>query len=64
MSYREVDGRVHIELTREEYGLLNMALGAAASTEMGWGRDFIRLANTINDGNPNWTPYILEEEKK
>jgi hypothetical protein len=61
MSYSVVNGRVHIELTREEYHLLLMALGAAAASEFGMQESFIRLANSINDGNPSWTPFEVKQ---
>jgi hypothetical protein len=55
---------VHIELSVAEYHLLNVALGAAASTSFGLRQDFIRLVNRINEGHPKWTPFPVNEENQ
>jgi hypothetical protein len=51
-------------LTQEEFDVLLLALGYATGAAM---RDFnsdmacrfMRLANRVNQNNPNWKPYIL-----
>lgn len=59
MYTRTGDG-VLISLTTEQYVALMMALGAAAAnprmTELA-----LRVANAINEGNPQWKPYIVTD---
>lgn len=61
MSWQKIDGRVVITLTEEEYSQLLLLLGfASAEAIHGAGLDptpIFRLMNTINAGNPKWTPY-------
>lgn len=47
------------ELSREDFELLLLALGIAtgACREPRLANRLIQLADTINKGNPNWTPY-------
>lgn len=74
---RREGGRVVIEISEEEFsGLLLMmgyAIGAAESENIqeksAWAREYnqrdawLRLANAINEGNPNYTPYAVPEPK-
>lgn len=53
---------VLIELTMDQFHRLLIHLGEAAGAAAGRGEDitpYLRLANTINEGNPNWTPYAI-----
>lgn len=62
MFTRTPDG-VLISLSNEQYTELMMALGAAAANpNMVWVS--LRVANAINDGNPNWTPYIVGPDNR
>lgn len=55
------NGNVHITITEDDSMLLMVALGmaiaAAHQNENALFRSFIRLADTINEGNPNYEPY-------
>jgi hypothetical protein len=53
-----------IILSDEEFVVLNLALGAAAGAafeihEKKLAFSIVRLANSVNRDNPNWTPYQL-----
>lgn len=64
---RNSDGSVVITLSDEWYGSLLLALGIAAGfssregNTAGMYRAF-QLANEVNEGNPQWTPYDIPEE--
>jgi hypothetical protein len=66
MSYREENGQVVLTMSREDYEIVLMALGAF--TAMTWdkttdkGRMFV-LLNRLNEGNPHYTPYQAEAKK-
>ena len=72
---RREGGRVVIEISSDEFHSLLLCLGyatGAASRRFGGdvpSRDrmladsWFRLANSINEGNPHWTPYGVPEEK-
>jgi hypothetical protein len=55
---------VTITLTNEQYEVLILALGFAAdgAKDSRLFAAFIRLANAVNEGNPNWVPYEVEVE--
>lgn len=64
MMRREGD-RVVIEISAEEFSTLLICIGYAIGARrehepLPWG--WLRLANSIN-GNPDWTPYEVPEEK-
>lgn len=56
--------RVHIALSEDDFGLLMLALGIAAGSSKdnpALCKSVIKLANTINKDNPNWTPYKMDD---
>ena len=58
--------RVKLDLSREDYEHLLFVLGFAAATmfeqaENERALSIIKLADTLNEGNPNWTPYTAKE---
>lgn len=60
---------VTLRMTEDDYQALLLRLGrAAASMVDTYGRDALvrelDLANRINAGNPDWTPYGLPAEAK
>ena len=59
--------RVTLDLSREEHLSLIFALGMASGGIVKDGGEFpmflLRLANTINEGNPDWTPYEVPPEE-
>ena len=67
MSYSEENGQVTLTMSREDYQLMLIIFGAAC----GWmtlaragnpGR-VLELLNRLNEGNPNYTPYQVGDEK-
>lgn len=77
MSYSEVDGQVILTMSREDYDKLLIELGRAMSlhatqggTELAALTWISRMEreldwmNRLNSGNPNYTPYQVEAEKK
>jgi hypothetical protein len=64
------NGRVLVDIDEEEFELLLLALGIATDAaarpdfraNFGFRDSLFRLANTINEGNPDWTPYKLPPE--
>ena len=67
MSYSEQDGQVILTMSREDYDIVLMALGAFTALTWNKGKDDGRmfvLLNRLNSGNPNYTPYQVEAEKK
>jgi hypothetical protein len=58
MSYQEKDNQVILTMSRDDWNFLLMCLGAATVT---FGNPTLMLANRLNLGNPDWTPY--EETK-
>jgi hypothetical protein len=61
MMRREA-GRVVIEITPDEYSGLLVLLGYAIGSAEDRGEDaasWWRLANAINEGNPDYTPYAI-----
>ena len=62
------DGKVLLTLDHSEYNTLLLALGYALGSavkinEKPMAESFLRLANTINDGNPDWQPYYVPDEE-
>lgn len=62
-----MDVEIHIELTRDEFELLLIALGYATSRAIqehdhGQMVRFLRLANSVNKNNPSWKAYEIPEE--
>jgi hypothetical protein len=52
------DGRVYFDLNEGEFLRLLLFLGMAAGANDGeLAHEVTRLANVINEGNPDWTPY-------
>ncbi len=70
MSYREENDQVILTMSREDYETLLLQLGIAAgwvaSKDGASGESMLRnlaFLNRLNEGNPNYTPYQVEEEK-
>lgn len=63
MSYRRDGDIVTIELTATQFNGLLMLLGASAADPR-FQRMSLHLANAINVGNPDWTPYAVEDPAK
>jgi hypothetical protein len=52
------DGRVYFDLSEREFERLLLFLGMAAGANDGeLAYEVTRLANVINEGNPDWIPY-------
>jgi hypothetical protein len=67
MSYSEKDGQVILTMSREDYDWLLMALGMATGLAARDSCDvtpWLDVVNRLNSGNPNYTPYQVEAEKK
>jgi hypothetical protein len=68
MSYSESNGQVILTMSREDYERVLMVLGTAAGAA-GIGRGVLsmkavfELTNRLNEGNPHYTPYQVEEKK-
>ena len=64
MSYSEENGQVVLRMSREDYQLVLMLLGAGVAGEciIKWDRA-CALLNRLNEGNPNYTPYQVEQSK-
>jgi hypothetical protein len=58
VSYSEKDGSVILTMSREDYQLVLMLLGAGVAGEriITWPKA-IELLNRLNEGNPHYTPY-------
>jgi hypothetical protein len=60
---RREGGRVLIDISDDDYNWLMMVLGFATAHATPYGIvrpiGVLRLANAINEGNPNWTPYEI-----
>jgi hypothetical protein len=66
MSYREENGQVILTMSREDYDLLMIFLGAASGNIGRHVPSFHRLpdlVNRLNSGNPHYTPYQVEAKK-
>lgn len=61
--YRRENGRVVIDISEDEFAELLLAMGFAiggASGFQGFRQAWLRLVNSINEGNPNFTPYEVQ----
>lgn len=61
------DGDVEITLSPSDYQYLTMCLGmvvgaAAKDNDQYAAYSALALANRVNAGNPEWTPYEIPEE--
>lgn len=64
MSYREENGQVVLTVSREDYDLILMALGAWTAQTWEKGNDqMFRFLNRLNEGNPHYAPYRVEAKK-
>lgn len=66
MSYSEQDGQVVLTMSREDYEVLLMALGSYTALHLARPWDLERVlafVNRLNSGNPNYTPYQVEEKR-
>ncbi len=63
MSYSEnANGQVVLTLSREDYQLMLMLLGAgAAGARIVSGNRALAFLNRLNEGNPHYTPYQVDE---
>lgn len=65
---RRENGQVHLTITTDEFNTILMALGgflsAAMQDQHPLAIHVLRVANSINIGNPDWTPYEIPEEPK
>jgi hypothetical protein len=61
MGYSEKDGQVVLTMSREDYKDLMRYAGYAAISYRR--QKAARLLNRLNQGNPNYTPYRVGEEK-
>jgi hypothetical protein len=68
MSYQERDNQVILTMSREDYEFLMFNLGACITAQqIHRGTILPRLLgmmNRLNSGNPHYTPYQVEAEKK
>lgn len=69
MMKRTPTGYVALELTADAFDQLILCMGYAGGAALrdhdrAKFRGFLQLANTVNEGNPNWTPYEIPEEVK
>jgi len=64
MSYSESNDQVILTMSREDYQLVLMLLGAGTAGEhvISW-KKACELLNRLNSGNPHYTPYQVEEKK-
>lgn len=65
--FTKTDNGVCIEMSEDDFSLLLLTIGFAAGAQHQRNdkRSFnrsLKLANTINEGNPNWKPYEIEAE--
>ena len=65
MGFTRAAGIVTITISEDDCDLLNQALGSAfvLAQERGSKKlagNFVRLANAIHEGDPDWTPYEVE----
>jgi hypothetical protein len=70
MGYSREGDVVTVRMTADQYSSVIMALGIAAgqaskdSDDRGPFHFWLRLANAISDGNPEWRPYAVPEEAR
>ncbi len=61
MAYREEDGQVILTMSREDYQFFNFLVrreGLAYLPDQ-----TCNFLNRLNEGNPHYTPYRIEEKK-
>jgi hypothetical protein len=62
---RRENDRIYIELSAQQFEVLllglGMAAGCAAKDNPGLFRSLLRLANAVNEGNPEWMAYRAED---
>jgi hypothetical protein len=64
MSYKRVNDRVLIDISVREFSELMIALGFFIGQDgSGVNWEMVRLANSINEGNPQFIPYAIPKEK-
>lgn len=65
MSYSEENGLVVLRMTKEDYDRLLIILGTAErALPVSWKVPMMpEFLNRLNEGNPNYTPYQVEEKK-
>jgi hypothetical protein len=67
MTYTENNGRVVLEMTRDDYDQLLVILGYASAASMSHGVSVVfyrvlRFINELNRTNPNFTQYAIPPE--
>lgn len=73
MSYSEENGQVVLRMSREDYEALNRSLytrcslhsslSRSAEVRLEELRELCEFLDRLNSGNPNYTPYRVEEKK-
>jgi hypothetical protein len=64
VSYSEENGIVTLKISRDDYDRIMFRLGAALGACHWRSMDEeLRFINRINEGNPNFTPYQIAENK-
>lgn len=64
MSYHEENGQVVLTMSKEDYEKVMFRLGkTAGQTHWRYIDQEFALLNRLNSGNPNYTPYQVEEKK-
>jgi hypothetical protein len=68
VSYREENGQVILTMSRDDWQHVLLTFGYAAGAMSTNGdqnsrRTLFELLNRINEGNPHYTPYQVEEKK-
>ncbi len=63
MGYREENGLVVLTMTQDDFGLLLYSIGYAGGNSRGKWLEYFALANRLNAGNPNFTPYEMPTEE-
>lgn len=66
LGYSEEGGVVTLRMTRADYLRLTLAIGVAAgtmSTTESHLFEALAMANRLNAGNPQWTPYTIPDRE-
>lgn len=63
MSYSEQNGQVVLTMSREDYDLMLLLLGAGTAAHIVWDRKALEFLNRLNEGNQHYTPYQMDEKK-
>ncbi len=67
MAFRREGDDIYLKLTADQYDMVLVALGMAAGLAArenhpkGY-RCWLRVADEINEGNPQWQPYNVPED--